>query len=170
MVVLIDHNSASASEIVAAFLAAQIDEAEAITARRLALWNTYHQWLEPLEQDGLARRPVVPRHCTHNAHMYYLLLPSLEERTSFMQLLKDAGIYAVFHYVPLHSSPMGRRVGRAVGDMRNTAELSERLVRLPLWIGLEEHISGVVQRVAECARKAVRPIRRQTVSAVAQSG
>lgn len=152
------------SEIVAAFLAAQIDEAEAITARRLAIWNTYHQWLEEAERSGLIRRPVVPPECMHNAHMYYILLPSLEERTAFIRLLHEANIQAVFHYVPLHSSPMGRRVGRVSGDMTNTDELSNRLVRLPLWLGLEEHMSVVVQRVTECARKAHRLTLRRPVS------
>ena len=142
------------SEIVAAFLSAQIDEAESITARRHVIWNTYHQWFEGLERTGLARRPIVPRHCMHNAHMYYLLLPTLQKRTRFMRLLKNDGIHTVFHYVPLHSSAMGRRVGRVAGDMTNTDVLSERLVRLPLWLGLEDHISDVVQKVSECAQRA----------------
>jgi len=157
-------------EIVAAFLAAQIDEAEAITARRLAIWDTYHRWLEGIEKAGLVRRPIVPAHCEHNAHMYYVLLPSLEERTSFMRLLHESGISTVFHYVPLHSSPMGRRVGRSVGDMRNTDELSERLVRLPLWLGLEEHLPFVVERVADCARRACSSDGRRPFLAVTASG
>ena len=147
------------SEIVAAFLAAQMDDAEAITARRKAIWDTYHQALEAIEHDEFARRPVVPGHCSHNAHMYYLLLPSREERDSFIRLLKDVGVHAVFHYVPLHSSPMGLRVGRVNGGMKNTDELSGRLVRLPLWLGLEDHMAGVVQRVIDCIHQARRPSR-----------
>ncbi len=147
------------SEVVAAFLAAQMDDAEVITARRKAIWDTYHRSLETIEGAGFVRRPWVPGHCTHNAHMYYLLLPSREERDSFIRLLKDVGVHAVFHYVPLHSSPMGLRVGKVNGGMKNTDEFSGRLVRLPLWLGLEDHMSGVVERVIDCIHQARRPSR-----------
>ena len=93
----------------------------------------------------------MPRDCIHNAHMYYLLLPSLEKRTEFIARLKGRGIQAVFHYVPLHSAPMGRKAGRAAGEMSNTNELSERLVRLPLWLGLEEQQAPVIQEVIAAA-------------------
>jgi dTDP-4-amino-4,6-dideoxygalactose transaminase len=135
------------SELVAAFLWAQMEEAEQITKRRLDLWHTYHQWLEPLEKAGKARRPVIPEECGHNAHMYYLLLPSLEERSSFIQQMSNLDVPCVFHYVPLHSSPMGERCGRASGDMSNTENLSERLVRLPMWVGLGEYQQSVIQHV-----------------------
>jgi dTDP-4-amino-4,6-dideoxygalactose transaminase len=78
--------------------------------------------------------------------MYYLVLPSLAKRTAFIEALGRKGILAVFHYVPLHDSPMGRKLGRAAGDLRNTVELSERLVRLPLWLGLEEHQEFVIEQ------------------------
>ncbi len=133
------------SELIAAFLAAQLEEADQITRRRLAIWNRYHAWAAPLEAAGLLRRPIVPAECTHNAHMYFLLLPSLEERTRFTEAMKASGIGAVFHYIPLHSSPAGRRFGRAAGVLANTDETSDRLVRLPLWIGLEEHQDEVTQ-------------------------
>jgi dTDP-4-amino-4,6-dideoxygalactose transaminase len=138
-------------EIVAAFLYAQMEEAEAITRRRLDMWATYHQWFVALEKEGRVRRPVVPRECHHNAHMYYLLLPDLETRTRFISNLKDHNVQAVFHYVPLHSSPIGIKSGRAHGDISNTSSLSERLVRLPLWLGLESEQVGVIQRVIEGA-------------------
>lgn len=130
-------------EIISAFLAAQFEEAEAITARRMALWERYHAWAAPLERAGRLRRPIVPAHCTHNAHMYYLLLEDLEDRTHFIETLKSHDIGAVFHYIPLHSSPAGRKYGRAHGELPVTDAISERLVRMPLWIGLEEHMDAV---------------------------
>ena len=95
------------------------------------------------------RRPIVPRECVHNAHMYYLLLPNLDLRTAFIERLKTTGIYTVFHYIPLHSSPCGRKMGRVVGEMTNTDKMSERLVRLPLWLGLEERQTEVISKVIE---------------------
>ena len=134
-------------ELIAAFLWAQMEEADAITNRRLAIWNVYHQWLEPLENNGAVRRPVVPSHCGHNAHMYYLLLPDLTARTEFIRRLKQAGIHTVFHYVPLHSAPAGKRFGRVHGEMNVTNDLSDRLVRLPLWLGLEEQQAEVIRHI-----------------------
>ena len=136
-------------EITAAFLAAQLEEGESITQRRLAIWDRYHAWAEPLERDGFVRRPVVPEHCTHNAHMYYLLLPGLRQRTEFMRRLREAGIGAVFHYVPLHSSPAGLRLCRAHGGMDVTDDMSDRLVRLPLWVGLEDQLDRVLDVSSE---------------------
>ena len=117
-------------EIIAAFLAAQMEEADSITRQRLAVWNTYHQWLAEAEKAGKLRRPVVPAHCAHNAHMYYILLPDLEHRTVFIDKLRKAGINTVFHYIPLHSAPAGQRNGRTHGELRVTNEMSERLVPL----------------------------------------
>ena len=122
------------SEILAAFLAAQIAEVDAITTRRLAIWNQYHDAFAHLEEAGRLRRPIVPAHCRHNAHMYYLLLPDLDTRTRFISTLKTAGIHCVFHYVPLHSAPAGVRYGRAEGALAVTDRTGECLVRLPLWL------------------------------------
>jgi len=125
-------------EIVAAFLAAQLDDAESITERRMAVWNRYHAELIDLEAAELLRRPIVPDDCVHNAHMYYILLRDVAERTRVIGALKELGVLTVFHYVPLHSSPAGRRFGRAMGDLPVTNDVSDRLLRLPLWIdGLE---------------------------------
>jgi dTDP-4-amino-4,6-dideoxygalactose transaminase len=124
-------------EITAAFLAAQMEEADNITARRIEIWNRYHAEFERYEFAGLLRRPIVPASCAHNAHMYYLLLPSLHERTSFIAGMRQQGVSCVFHYVPLHSSLYGMKVGRVSGDLAVTRDLSECLVRLPLWLGLE---------------------------------
>jgi len=134
-------------EIIAAFLWAQMEEADAITQRRLALWNTYHRWLAEPEKAGKVRRPIVPGHCGHNAHMYYLLLPDLDRRTAFIDKLRGVGINTVFHYIPLHSSPAGRRYARTHGAMKVTDEITDRLVRLPLWSGLEEHQTEVIQHI-----------------------
>ncbi len=135
------------SELVAAFLWAQMEEADSITRQRLSLWNTYHQWMEEPEKSGRVRRPVIPAHCAHNAHMYYLLLQDLERRTAFIARLKGLGIHPVFHYVPLHSSPAGLRFGRADGELTVTDNIAERLVRLPLWLGLEEQQVEVIRHV-----------------------
>jgi dTDP-4-amino-4,6-dideoxygalactose transaminase len=125
-------------DIVAAFLAAQLEQAEAITARRMAIWQRYCDWAAPFEASGEVRRPIVPTECVHNAHMFYLLLRDVETRTRFIGALKDAGIGAVFHYVPLHSSPAGQKFCRVAGPMAITDDVSDRLVRMPLWVGLED--------------------------------
>lgn len=125
-------------DIVAAFLAAQLEQAEAITARRMAIWQRYCDWAAPFEASGHVRRPIVPAECVHNAHMFYLLLRDVETRTRFIGALKDAGIGAVFHYVPLHSSPAGQKFCRVAGSMAITDDVSDRLVRMPLWVGLED--------------------------------
>ena len=136
-------------EITAAFLWAQMEEAEAITKRRLQMWETYHQWLAPLEEMGKIRRPIVPPECRHNAHMYYILLPDLRRRTEFIARLKENDISAVFHYVPLHDSPMGIKYCRTAGELPVTREMSDRLVRLPLWLGLEEHLDDTIHKIAD---------------------
>lgn len=132
-------------EITAAFLAAQTDAAHDITARRLAIWERYHAWAAPHEAAGRLRRPVVPAHCGHNAHMYYLLMPSLAARTRYIAALKASGVVAVFHYIPLHSSPAGQRLARHDGPLPVTDDLSDRLVRMPLWLGLEPRMDVVLE-------------------------
>lgn len=135
-------------ELIAAFLWAQLEEAERITNDRLAIWQRYHAILEPLEAKGLLRRPFVPDECRHNAHMYYVLLAPGIDRQNVLNELKRNEIFSVFHYVPLHSSPAGRRYGRTQGELEVTTTRSERLVRLPLWVGLaaeqQEHIAEVL--------------------------
>ena len=131
-------------EITAAFLLAQMEAAAEITRRRLDIWQRYHSWAAAHESSGRVRRPVVPGDCTHNAHMYYMLLPDQGARTRFIASMREAGVQTVFHYVPLHSSPEGRRIGRTSGNMSITDSHSERLVRLPLWIGVEEHMDTIL--------------------------
>lgn len=135
------------SELIAAFLWAQMEQADAITRRRIAIWDHYHAEFAAAESAGLVRRPVVPAQCVHNAHMYYLLLPDLAGRTRFIEGLKQAQVHAVFHYVPLHDSPFGRTAARWHGDMAVTESSSVRLARLPLWVGLEQVQPQVVAAV-----------------------
>lgn len=137
------------SELIAAFLWAQMEEAESITARRLAMWDFYHREFEAAEHDGLLVRPFLPADCKHNAHMYYVLLPSLKCRTYVIEKLKSQGVHVVFHYVPLHSSPAGLRYARSFGDMSVTSNQSDRLLRLPLWLGLEDGQQHVIQSLVK---------------------
>lgn len=132
------------SELIAAFLYAQLQSTVSITERRCAIWNRYHSAFTELEAQCKARRPIVPSHCQHNGHLYYLLLPNLETRTAFIAKLKENGIQAVFHYVPLHDSPAGKKYGRTHGALPVTVHAGEGLVRLPFWIGLEEHQNRVI--------------------------
>lgn len=124
------------SDLQAAFLWAQLEHADDIQSRRRAAWDRYHELLEPFEQGERLRRPVVPVECEHNAHLYYVLLREGSDRDAFIRRLAEHGISTVFHYVPLHTSPAGRRYGRAHGNLPVTTSAAERLVRLPLWAGL----------------------------------
>lgn len=143
------------SDIGAAFLWAQLEHAHEITAKRVAIWDVYHEALEDLENDGRLRRPVVPEHCSHNAHMYYVLLETGRDRDRFIERLSEAGVGAVSHYVPLHSSPAGLRYGRVHGSLDVTDDVSERLLRLPLWVGMTEDDAAYV---AEGFRRALESI------------
>jgi dTDP-4-amino-4,6-dideoxygalactose transaminase len=141
-------------ELISAFLWAQIEDAESITNNRLLSWNRYHEGFLSAEQKGLIRRPVVPDGCLHNAHMYYLLLPNEIERSRMIDALKREGIHAIFHYIPLHSSPAGIRFGRTFGgDLPVTRSISQRVLRLPLWFGLS---AKKIDRVIEATHKLMR--------------
>ena len=126
------------SDMNAAYLWAQLEQADTINNDRLASWNRYHEAFAPLEEAGLLVRPTVPEGCTHNAHMYYVKLWDLAERTDFIAFLKERGIQSVFHYIPLHSAPAGLKFGRFEGEDEFTTAESERLARLPLYYGLTE--------------------------------
>ena len=138
-------------ELSAAFLWAQLEEADGIIQKRLKNWYRYHDLLEPLENQGSLRRPIVPIDCQHNAHMYYILLSPGIDRQAVLDFLKNNGIGAVFHYVPLHSSPAGKKYGRESGDLSITDSVSERLIRLPLWIGLTEDQQDYVAKILSLA-------------------
>jgi dTDP-4-amino-4,6-dideoxygalactose transaminase len=139
-------------EVIAAFLFAQLEAAEDITQQRIVLWNKYHDAFLALEVEGLLQRPVVPKNCEHNAHMYFLLLPNLDKRTAFIKKLKELDINTVFHYIPLHSAPAGVKYSRHHGNMELTDNLSERLVRLPLWVGLDQHLHTVIEKIIQTLR------------------
>ncbi len=142
-------------ELIAAFLWAQLEQEETITATRLAAWQHYHDAMAPLEQQGLLRRPIVPVECTHNAHMYYVLLAPGIDRDAVLKQLNAGGTNSVFHYVPLHSSPAGKRYARTHGSMARTDDLSQRLVRLPLWVGITPtQQTQVAQLLSESLGKA----------------
>ncbi len=135
------------SDMIAGFLLAQFENAEALLAKRLQLWDTYHDAFAGLETKGYLRRPIIPGDCEHNAHMYYLLLPELRGRSRLLDELRQAGIQATFHYVPLHSSPAGLRYSRVGSTMAVTDASADRLVRLPLWYGIESLQPQVIDAV-----------------------
>jgi dTDP-4-amino-4,6-dideoxygalactose transaminase len=142
------------SELSAAFLWAQCERAEEITRRRMAVWSQYHEAFLPLERAGRVRRPVVPADREGNGHIYYLLVTDLSARHRTLEQLRKIGIDAVFHYVPLHSSPAGRQFGRAVGSLPTTEEMAGRLIRLPLWVGMT---AEEIEFVTTAVSKAVAP-------------
>ncbi len=135
------------SELIAAFLWAQMEEADKITQQRLALWEAYQQHLAPLAQAGCLRQPILPPDIQHNAHMYYVLLSSLSQRSALIQALASQHIQAVFHYMPLHNALAGVRYGRTAGTLTVTESLADRLLRLPLWIGLETCIADISHQI-----------------------
>ena len=126
------------SELNAAYLYAQLEEADKINNDRLASRDRYYERLKPLEDKGRIELPFVPEHCTHNAHMFYIKAKDIDERTRLISYLKENGVNAVFHYIPLHSAPAGRKYGRFHGEDRFTTKESERLLRLPMYYGLTE--------------------------------
>jgi dTDP-4-amino-4,6-dideoxygalactose transaminase len=138
-------------ELIAAFLWAQLEEAEQITKNRLARWQRYHELIEPLEAKEILKRPTVPDDCQHNGHMYYVLLAPEIDRQKVLDSFKRHEISSVFHYVPLHSSPAGKRYGRPHADLNVTNRQSERLIRLPLWAGLTDEQQNRVVNVLSSA-------------------
>jgi len=145
-------SSFGASDLTAAFLLAQLEAADEVTARRRAIWERYQAAFEALEAEGRTQRPATPAGSRHNGHVYYLVLPSAEVRAAFIERLRSQEIATVFHFVPLHSSPAGERFGRVEGSLAQTEEMAGRLVRLPLFADLED---DDVERVIEATRAAV---------------
>lgn len=138
------------SELNAAYLYAELECADIINDARMACWNEYRKRLAPLAEKGLVELPYIPEHCTHNAHMFYLKVEDLPTRTALLKHLVYNGILAVFHYVPLHSSPAGMRFGRFHGDDKYTTNESNRLLRLPMFYGLKtEEIEYICDKVYE---------------------
>ena len=126
-------------ELTAAFLAAQLEDADKITQQRLRIWNRYHEIFVNLEKSGKLRRPIIPDECQHNGHIYYLLLDQKYDRDTVLKKMSSKGVNAVFHYQPLHSSPAGLKYCKTPNYLPITEDISERLIRLPMWIGFEEH-------------------------------
>jgi dTDP-4-amino-4,6-dideoxygalactose transaminase len=139
-------------ELIAAFLWAQLEQAERITELRHRIWDRYNALTVTLEQAGLLRRPFIPVECDHNAHMFYVVLNNGIDRKRVLEEMKLNGVYALFHYVPLHSSPAGLRFGRVHGDLVNTDQLSERIIRLPIWVGISDSDQ---ERVVDALRSAI---------------
>lgn len=138
------------SEMNAAYLWAQLEEAEKINDDRLASWNAYYEMLSPLAAEGRIELPVIPEGCEHNAHMFYIKTKDIDERTALASHLKENGISAVFHYVPLHSAPAGSKFGRFHGEDRYTTDTFERLLRLPMYYGLgAEQVEYVCEKIKE---------------------
>ena len=136
------------SELNAAYLYAQLEKADVINNARLDIWEQYRKGLQVLEEGGKISLPQVPSECTHNAHMFYIKAKDLEERTRLIEHLKAKNILAVFHYVPLHTSPAGKKFGRFFGEDQYTTKESERLLRLPMYYGLEEEqINYVIEQI-----------------------
>jgi dTDP-4-amino-4,6-dideoxygalactose transaminase len=140
-------------EIVAAFLLAQLEDGRSITDSRIETWQTYHDAFADLEAAELLNRPVVPAYCTHNAHMYYVILPTADIRNQILDELKVLNINAIFHYIPLHNSPAGLRYTRTHGRMDVTESLSARLLRLPMFNFMQDQLR---QRVIGAVHEVVR--------------
>ena len=126
------------SDMNAAYLYAQIEKKDDIQNARLSIWNKYYESFKKLEDDEKIRLPIIPKDCVHNAHMFYFITESLDERSKFIKYMKDNDVLCVFHYIPLHSAPAGIKFGRFDGKDEITTEYSERLVRLPLYYSLTE--------------------------------
>ncbi len=138
------------SDLLAALLYAQLQEAEDLTRARLRHWQNYHSQLEDMERAGRLRRMSVPAECLHNGHIYYVRLENAERRRHVMEQLNKQGIGAAFHYIPLHSSPAGKRFGRVSGDLQVTNEVSETLLRLPLFPEMGHKADIVLDNLREC--------------------
>lgn len=138
------------SDILAALLCAQLERFDEIMNKRMNIWNSYNDAFESLEEKGCLRRPYIPEYSTHNAHMYYFLTENEKERNNILTHLKNNGVHAVFHYIPLHTSVMGERLGYKKGDLPVTEDCASRIIRLPLYADMsDDDIMYVIQKVKE---------------------
>lgn len=145
------------SDINAAYLWAELEQADRINDNRLDTWNYYNENLKILEDEGYIQRPYIPEECKHNAHMYYIKAKDLEERTNLIKYLKENGVQAVFHYIPLHTAPAGIKYGRFNGEDKYTTKESDRLLRLPMYYNLQkEDAEKVVQTIKDFYTKNVK--------------
>ena len=138
------------SELNAAYLWAQLESADDINSNRMSSWNAYFEMMKPLADKGCIELPVIPEECEHNAHMFYIKVKDIDERSSLAAHLKENGVQAVFHYVPLHSAPAGGRFGRFHGEDKYTTNTFERLLRLPMYYGLKpDEVQFVCEKIKE---------------------
>lgn len=138
------------SELNCAYLYAQIENPDIINESRIKAWNKYYEQLKPLEEEGDIALPVIPQECVHNAHMFYIKVKDLTERTKLIAFLKEKGVNAVFHYIPLHTSPAGMQFGIFSGEDKYTTKESERLLRLPMYYNIEEQdVIYIAEKVRE---------------------
>lgn len=138
------------SELNAAYLYAQLEMADEINENRLKSWNKYNELLQDLKNEGKIDLPTIPEGCKHNAHMYYIKAENIEERTRLIKYLRESGVEAVFHYIPLHTAPAGKKFGRFNGEDKYTTKESERLLRLPMHYNLSENdIEYIVEKIKE---------------------
>ncbi len=141
------------SDMNAAYLYAQLEIADKINDARIACWNRYYENLMPLAEAGRIELPFVPEGCVHNAHMFYIKAKDIEERTELIGYLKEHEILSVFHYIPLHTAPAGKKFGRFHGEDRYTTKESERLARLPMYYGLTlEQVDGICKVIQDFYR------------------
>jgi len=146
------------SEICSAFLYAQLEEMDRISERRKEVYQTYRRALKPLEAEGLLQLPLIPEDCESNYHLFYVLLPTAQLRDDMLEYLRQHGVRAVFHYVPLHNSPVGRKL---VGEqtLPVTEDLSARLIRLPFYHGLgSDEQAVVIEAISDAARIGLRTV------------
>ncbi len=141
------------NEIAAAFLLAQLESVDQITAERIKIWETYHKNLHELELREVLKRPTIPATCKHNAHIYYILLRNDSAHETFTSYMKSKKISALSHYVPLHNSPYGAKVGKTSGVLKNTERAHETLIRLPIWNGIEPVQMQVIEAIHEWFKK-----------------
>ena len=138
-------------EIIAAFLYAQLEEAEKLTTKRLDIWKKYHDGFKESEVRGFLSRPDYSKDVKHNGHMYYILLNTQKERDEFIDKMGEKGIHCVFHYIPLHNSEFSIKKGWYKGEMPTTEDLASRIVRLPFWIGVEEYQDYILENAIKIA-------------------
>ena len=137
------------SDMIAAYLYAQLDNSEKIQAKRIYIWNKYNEFFKKYEDLGLIRRPIIPDYCKHNAHIYYVLFNDLETRTKFISYLKENNIQTVFHYIPLHSAPAGLKYCKTFGSMEVTDHISDCLVRMPMYYDLTDDDLDYIMHVVD---------------------
>ncbi len=134
-------------DMVAAYLYAQLESLEYITNRRIKIWEKYHQELSIYQKSKLINRPFIPQDCIHNAHLYYIILSSSKVRDEFINYMKNEGIKCLFHYIPLHDSPFGSKFGKTNLSCEISTDISSRLVRLPIWLGIEKYQDEIIHKI-----------------------